>query len=200
MSMTKFSHALVAASLTFALPLAISPADAAGKHDGGHGHGHGAKIDIGKPGKAAKASRTVRIEMHDNFYKPKKLRVQAGETVRFVVKNVGEFVHEFNIATAKMHVAHQAEMMMMVEQGVLQPDRIDLDAAKKMQATMGHGMHDDPNSVLLEPGKSGEIVWTFPAKTQLQFACNVPGHYEAGMQGEIKLKPKPKRGSAKVNN
>ena len=52
---------------------------------------------------------------------------------------------------------------------------------------MGHGMHDEPNSVLLEPGKSAEIVWKFPEHAELEFACNVPGHYDAGMQGPIKL-------------
>jgi uncharacterized cupredoxin-like copper-binding protein len=60
-------------------------------------------------------------------------------------------------------------------------------AAKAMQETMGHGMHSDPNSVLLEPGQSGEVVWTFPRDGEIEFACNVPGHYEAGMQGRFEL-------------
>ncbi len=45
--------------------------------------------------------------------------------------------------------------------------------------------HDDPNSVLLEPGKTAEIVWTFNETTSLEFACNVPGHYQAGMVGDL---------------
>jgi uncharacterized cupredoxin-like copper-binding protein len=48
-------------------------------------------------------------------------------------------------------------------------------------------MHNEPNSVLLEPGKAGEITWTFAEGADLEFACNVPGHYEVGMQGEIDL-------------
>ncbi len=125
--------------------------------------------------------------MGDNFYEPESIAVKEGETVRFVVKNAGEFVHEFNIATAEMHKAHGPEMMMMVEHGVLEADKINREAAKKMQASMGHGLHDAPNSVLLEPGKTGEVIWTFPKKTELEFACNVPGHYESGMVGKIKL-------------
>lgn len=125
--------------------------------------------------------------MFDNYYKPKSLNILEGETVRFVVENAGEFVHEFNIATAKMHEAHRPEMLMMFEHGVLEPDRINREAAKAMQASMGHGMHDEPNSVLLEPGKTGEIIWTFPEKTKLEFACNIPGHYETGMRGDIRL-------------
>lgn len=175
---------LIAASVALTLPAAIAPALAAGSHDKGHG---GDAVEIGTPGKVADATRTIEVVMHDNYYEPENLTLKEGETVRFVIKNAGEFVHEFNIATAKMHVAHQPEMMMMQDHGVLEPDRINWEAAKKMQATMGHGMHDEPNSLLLEPGKSGEIIWTFPAHAKLQFACNIPGHYDSGMQGEIKL-------------
>ena len=149
--------------------------------------GHGDAKKIGTPGKASEASRTIEVTMYDNYYEPENLSIKEGETIRFIIKNAGEFVHEFNIATADMHKAHGPEMMMMMEHGVLQADKIDWDAAKKMQASMGHGMHDNPNSVLLEPGKSGEIVWTFPDHAKLEFACNVPGHYESGMVGQVKL-------------
>jgi uncharacterized cupredoxin-like copper-binding protein len=150
--------------------------------------GHGDSGEIGEPGDLAKVSRTVEVVMHDNYYEPEEIVVKEGETVRFRITNAGSLVHEFNIGTAAMHAAHQDEMMMMVEHGVLEADRINEEAAKQMQADMGHAMkHDDPNSVLLEPGESAEVVWTFPQHAELQFACNVPGHYEAGMQGEIEL-------------
>ena len=152
-------------------------------------HGHGGAMMTGQPAKASAADRTVTVTMHDNYYEPENLSFKEGETVHIIVKNEGSFVHEFNIATAAMHKAHAPEMMMMVEHGVLEPDKINWDAAKKMQASMGHGMHNEPNSVLLEPGKSGEIVWTFPAHADLEFACNIPGHYdESGMMGPSKIK------------
>ena len=175
--------ALFAATLASATPFAITPVFSAGSH----GKSHQETVDIGKPGKISDATRIINIVMRDNLFEPENLDIKEGETVRFVIKNAGEFVHEFNIATAEMHVAHQPEMMMMMEHGVLEPDRINLDAAEKMQKAMGHGMHEEANSVLLEPGKTGEIVWTFPSNAKLQFACNIPGHYESGMQGEIKL-------------
>ena len=141
---------------------------------------------IGEKGDPAKASRTVHINMTDNRFQLGDISVEANETVRFVVKNAGEFVHEFNIGNAKMHSAHQKEMLVMMEMGVLEADRINHDM-------MGHGSknsmkHDDPNSVLLEPGKTGEVVWTFPVAGQLQMACNVPGHYEDGMVGNLVIK------------
>ena len=47
--------------------------------------------------------------------------------------------------------------------------------------------HDDPNAKLVEPGKTGELIWKFKKAASLQFACNVPGHYESGMVGEFKF-------------
>jgi len=154
---------------------------AAGSHSGGHG------MQIGEPGKVSEASRTIEVTMGDNYFEPEKIQVKAGETVRFVVKNEGAFVHEFNIGTAAMHAAHQKEMTMMVEHGALEADKINHDI---MKMDMGGGKtmeHNDPNAVLLEPGQSAEIVWKFTGPMALEFACNVPGHYEAGMMGHIEV-------------
>ncbi len=46
-------------------------------------------------------------------------------------------------------------------------------------------MHDDANSVLLEPGQTARVTWTFGEKSEPGFACNVPGHRAAGMVGDI---------------
>ncbi|MNG22690.1 Copper binding protein, plastocyanin/azurin family [compost metagenome] len=56
---------------------------------------------------------------------------------------------------------------------------------------MQHGQmaHDDPNTVMLEPGQSAELTWTFSQSTGLEFACNIPGHYQAGMVGNVEVKP-----------
>ncbi len=170
---------LIAAALTLVLS---SGAFAAGNHAGGHG------TSIGEPGKASEAARIIEIVMTDNYYTPERISIKKGETIRFVVKNDGEFVHEFNIGTAKMHVKHQEEMTMMFEHGVLEIDKIHRDKMK-MKMPNGHTMeHDDPNSVLLEPKKSAEIVWKFSAAARLEFACNIPGHYDAGMVGDIRVR------------
>ena len=177
----KQSQKLIFAAV--AMVILSAGAFAAGQHAGGHGHGP----DIGKPGKAAAVTRTIEMVMSDNRYTPETITVKKGETIRFKVRNAGQIVHEFNIGTAAMHAAHQKEMAMMAEHGVLGIDKIYHD---KMNMNMGGGKamkHDDPNSVLLEPGKSGEVIWTFSANAKLEFACNVPGHYEAGMKGEIEI-------------
>ena len=172
------------AGLTTAI--ATGGAQAAGGHSGGHGHGHG--LAFGEGGKAAQASRTIEVTMYDNYFEPEKIQVKAGETVRFLVKNEGEFVHEFNIGTAAMHAAHHKEMEMMVEHGVLEADKIN---HHMMNMDMGGGRtmkHDEPNSVLLEPGQTGEVVLKFTNEMALEFACNVPGHYDSGMMGYIEFR------------
>ncbi|WP_205574748.1 cupredoxin domain-containing protein [Indioceanicola profundi] len=155
--------------------------------------GHTPGDAVGQTAKATQATRTVEVEMGDIFYEPASIQVKPGETVRFVVKNTGELLHEFNIGTAAMHAAHQKEMAMMAEHGMLTPTGMNHDM-KNMDhsnmpgmdhGAMGDMKHDDPNSVLVEPGKSAELTWTFPETTTLEFACNVPGHYEAGMVGKI---------------
>ncbi|XKH00888.1 cupredoxin domain-containing protein [Marinobacter nauticus] len=153
---------------------------------GAHGDGHGA--GNGEPGKASEASRTINVEMYDNYYEPEMIDVEPGQTVRFVVENKGNLVHEFNVGTPGMHDAHQKEMQMMVEHGVIQGGQIHHDM---MNMNMGNGQsmkHNDPNSVLLEPGQSREVIWTFADKANIEFACNVPGHYQAGMYGEVNFK------------
>ena len=148
-------------------------------------HGDGNSAVSGEPGTASDATRTITVEMYDNYYDPESIEVKPGETVRFVVENKGNLVHEFNIGTPAMHEGHQEEMMMMVEHGVIQGGKLNHDMME-MDMGNGHSMkHDDPNSVLLEPGQSEEVIWTFTEKSNIEFACNVPGHYQAGMYGEV---------------
>jgi len=56
--------------------------------------------------------------------------VTTGETVLFIVRNKGELVHEFNIGTPDAHKVHQKEMMVMLDKGVVEGDRINHDRMK----------------------------------------------------------------------
>lgn len=147
---------------------------AAGEHADSHGHGH--TLDFGQPAEAATADRTVAITMTDNAYDIAKIEVAAGETVRFVVENAGEFLHEFNIGTAHMHAEHQDEMAQMMADGHMDAFEVSMPMA-----------HDDPNAVLLAPGETGELTWTFTTADTLEFACNLPGHYQSGMVGALNV-------------
>ncbi len=152
---------------------------------------HG-KDDIGQPGAAAEVSRTVEVKMGDIFFEPKNIDVKPGETVRFVLRNEGTLLHEFNIGKAAAHAAHQKEMAAMFQNGSLSPTgkgQAMSDMDHSMVGMKMDGMaHNDPNSVLIEPGTTKELVWTFSKSTGLEFACNVPGHYQSGMVGQFDVK------------
>ena len=115
------------------------------------------------------------------------IEVKKGETIKFVVINLGELVHEFNIATKEMHIKHQPEMMMMVEKDILLGDRIDLKKMKEAAKTDHSMAHSHSNSVLLEPKKSADLIWKFSKNTKLEAACNIPGHYESGMVAKVNI-------------
>jgi len=141
---------------------------------------------FGQPAPADKATRTVEITLQDIAFSPTSLDVKAGETVRFVLVNKGRLLHEFNLGDAAMHAQHQQEMLQMQASGMLTPTGMgEMD-----HSAMGHGevmKHDDPNSVLVAPGKTAELTWTFKQATGLEFACNLPGHYQAGMVGKLNV-------------
>ena len=199
----------------FSVPMLIASAIAAHLTSALAAPGH--TYEFGALGKAASATRTIEVNLADNYYEPDAISVKPGETVRFVLKNSGEFLHEFSIDTLAAHAEHRKEMAEMMEMGMItptgiEPSKMNMDHSKMDMSKMDHSKmginktdhskmdmsktdmpskagkpmrHDDPNSVLLAPGESKELVWKFTKAMQIEFACNMPGHYESGMLGRI---------------
>jgi len=161
----KFTRFTVSQLLAMTALAASGAAFASGNHAGGHGHDDGGETAIGKPGVAAKASRTITIEMGDNMrYTPSNIQVRRGETVRLLVKNAGQVKHELSLGTEKELLEHLEQMKRF-------PDM----------------EHDEPGKLTLAPGTQGEIVWQFTKAGTVNFAGLIPGHYEAGMKGAIQV-------------
>ncbi|HVI50120.1 MAG TPA: cupredoxin family protein [Candidatus Sulfotelmatobacter sp.] len=136
---------------------------------------HGAKTEtfsFGAPGNPLQVSRTITVAMKDISFEPSSIQIKQGETIRFVVNNHSEVDHDFTIGDTRTQTAHRKEMAEM--------------------AQMGGAMHhaDDPNAVFVKAGQTGELVWTFTRPGKLEFDCNVPGHFEAGMGGKIMISAK----------
>ena len=140
---------------------------------------------IGEEGNMSEVSKVIEVKMYDNYYEPSEFKINKNQTIKFIVYNYGELVHEFNIATKTMHLKHQPEMMKMVENEILLVDKIDKKRMKELSKKDHSMSHSHSNSVLLEPNQSGEIIWKFNTEAELEAACNVPGHYEAGMIAKI---------------
>jgi len=137
---------------------------------------------FGQPAAAAKATRTIEVTLGDMYFAPRNLQVKAGETVRFVVVNKGQVAHEFNLGDAAMHAEHQKQMLAMA-----QMDHSSMGHGGMDHGAMGGMSHAEPNMVMVQPGQRGELTWTFSQSAPIEFACNVPGHYQAGMVGTLNI-------------
>lgn len=145
-----------------ALPMLVL---AAGQHAGGH---HDDATAYGEPGEAAQVTRTIEVQAMDNMrYAPAAIKVRRGETVKFVVKNTGKLPHEFVLGNAQSLKEH-AELMRK------HPDM----------------EHEDPNMAKVAPDGTGTLIWKFSRAGTVEFACLIPGHYEAGMKGRIRVSAK----------
>ena len=144
-------------------------------------------MKIGSKGEPNEVSRVIKVKMFDNYYEPNSFSIEAGETIKFEVENLGILVHEFNIANKMMHMKHQPEMLKMVENEILLATSIDKEKMKKMAKVDKSMGHSHNNSVLLEPKQKGEIFWKFNEAVNIEIACNVPGHYQAGMIAKVNI-------------
>jgi uncharacterized cupredoxin-like copper-binding protein len=153
-------------TLIVAAMVALTPglALAAGNHAGGH---HDEATAYGEPGKATEVSRVIEVKAQDMRYTPAAITVRRGETIKFVVKGTDKLPHEFVLGDAKTLKEH-AEVMRR------HPDM----------------EHDDPNMAKLEAGSTGSVIWKFTRVGTVEFACLIPGHYEAGMTGSIRVTAK----------
>ena len=117
----------------------------------------------GREGDPRKATRTIAVDMGDDMrFEPSRLEIKAGETVRFVVANKGQLLHEMVIGT-EAELAKHAELM-----------------------RKHPGMeHDEPYMAHVSPGRREEIAWTFTRPGTFMYGCLIPGHWESGMKGTI---------------
>ena len=118
---------------------------------------------FGIGGDPSKVSRTIDMDAHDTFrYSPDQVTVKRGETIRFVMRNKGQILHEMVIGTKK-----------------------DLQEHAELMKKFPEMEHEAPNMLHVAPGKSGEIVWRFNRAGTFSFACLIAGHFEAGMVGTV---------------
>lgn len=121
--------------------------------------------DWGIGGDASAVTRTIEITMLDTMrFVPDQITVKQGETVRLTVKNTGKVMHELVIGTKN-----------------------ELDTHAEMMKKHPNMEHDEPYMAHVSPGKSADIIWNFNRAGQFDFACLLPGHYQAGMVGKINV-------------
>lgn len=121
--------------------------------------------DWGIAAEAKGAKRTIQVKMSDAMrFTPDLIEVRQGETVKFVITNEGQMLHEFVLGTKQ-----------------------ELDEHAALMVRFPNMEHDEPYMAHVPAGKSGEITWTFNRAGDFDFACLIAGHYQAGMVGKIKV-------------
>lgn len=158
------------------IPLAIISAALCGAAPLASAHGEETHAKAGpvtkeqKPwgiaGDARAAKRTIKVRMTDEMrFVPDRIDVRRGETVKLVITNAGKMMHELVIGT-----------------------RQELDEHAALMAKFPGMEHDEPYMAHVAPGKTGSLVWNFNRVGEFDFACLIPGHYQAGMVGKINVK------------
>lgn len=119
----------------------------------------------GIAGDAKAVLRTIEVSMSDAMrFTPALIEVREGETLRLVHRNRGKLLHEFVLGTREELEAHAALMLKFP------------------------GMeHDEPYMAHVAAGRRSEMIWTFNRAGDFEFACLLPGHFQAGMIGKIKV-------------
>lgn len=131
-----------------------------GVMDGGQGG-----VAFGEPADPAEASRTIEILAGDDLrFDPSALTVTAGETVTFRIVNTGVLPHDFTLGDQAKQDDHEAEMA-------------------------GMTTSDDENAIVVAAGETKELTWRFTEAGTVLIGCHQPGHYAAGMKGEITIEP-----------
>ena len=118
---------------------------------------------------AGEGDRVVTVVMTELAFTPASFEVTAGETITFDVRNEGTIVHEFRLSNGH---------------------RIEEHIAEGHQGHGGDGHHGDEDGdvyIELQTGETGTLTVTFPTDTTIytEVACLIPGHYEAGMRGDL---------------
>lgn len=120
----------------------------------------------GKMGDSAAVDRDIVISMTDDMrFAPNQITVQLNETVRFLVDNDGQLLHEIVIGT---------------------PDELQKHAV--MMEKFPNMAHDEPYMAHVDPGQRGVVIWQFNRPGEFEYACLLPGHFQAGMTGKILVK------------
>ena len=162
----KTLHACAFAVLSLASVAVVAHGDEDPAKPRRHDDGKVEATAFGQEGRPGQVVRTIQVDMADNMrFTPSDVTVRKGETIKFVVHNSGQVLHEMVLGT-KDSIAQHAALMKRFP---------------KME-------HDDANMAHVKPSRTGDIVWQFTQPGEFQFACLQPGHFEAGMVGKVIVK------------
>jgi uncharacterized cupredoxin-like copper-binding protein len=109
-------------------------------------------------------SRTVNVAMEDIKFDQPILTVRTGDTIDFRFINTGQIPHDAFVGDTAAQMEHETEMAEMGDAG---------------------GHDGEEPAVVVQPGDSGELSYTFTEPGTYEVGCHQPGHYAAGMKIDV---------------
>lgn len=112
-------------------------------------------------GPGAPQADTIVIDIQHSAFQPARLDVEAGSVVTFVLRNDDPIDHEFILGdewTQRLH-----------EEGT----------------EAQHGVK--PGEVSVPAGEERRTTYRFTESGQLIYGCHLPGHYDYGMRGMVRV-------------
>lgn len=107
--------------------------------------------------------RTVVITMRHTHFQPAGIRVDAGTTVRFVLRNTDPIDHEFIVGDEAVHQRHRA-------------------------GVQARHQGDVPGEISVPSGAVATTSFRFDHPGQVAYVCHLPGHEAYGMAGVVDVR------------
>ena len=112
-------------------------------------------------GSSGSTERTVEITIHHSRFLPANLEVAPGTTVTFILRNTDPIDHEFILGDENVQVRHEAG------------------------TEAHHGAK--PGETSVPAGGEASTTYTFSEPGTLLIGCHLPGHYDYGMRGSVRV-------------
>lgn len=106
-------------------------------------------------------SVTVEMEIRHSRFVVDDLTVRPGTEVRFLVHNRDPIRHELIVGPPEVHDRHQS----------------GTEAAHPPV----------PGEVTVDPNTTAETTFRFAGTGSMEYACHLPGHYQYGMNGWVRI-------------
>ena len=148
-------------ALAYVAVLALAVAACGGKSE------PTASYDFGSRIKSSDTARMIEIRGTEMRFNPARVVIKRGDVATLRLINRGTVAHELMVGDAQMQRDHESEMT---------------------GGGMGHGSMDTA-VVTADAGHTASMTWRFTKAGTVLFGCHQPGHYGAGMRGQIVVEP-----------
>jgi uncharacterized cupredoxin-like copper-binding protein len=105
--------------------------------------------------------RTVELTVRHSRFDPASIEADPGETIRFVVRNLDPIDHELIVGPMPVQIRHE----------------------------VGRGHHHGaiPGEISVPAGATRTTTYTFHDPGSIPFGCHLPGHWDYGMRGSVRV-------------